>query len=80
VPVRTPHRTQAPGWPLARLRCLVTSGSPGEKDLSPHIAYFAERTNIPYFCQVNLGQRDYELAQSRARVLPMTAQTGSGGS
>ncbi len=44
----------------------------GDGDLSRNVSYFAERTNIPLFYQVHLGERDYELARSRARVLPFT--------
>jgi uncharacterized protein len=44
----------------------------GERDLSRNISYFAERTNIPYFYQVHMGKKDYELAKFRARVLPIT--------
>lgn len=45
----------------------------GEQALGRNVAYFAERTNIPRFFQVHMGQRDYEHSKSRARVLPMTA-------
>ena len=42
----------------------------GEKNLSPHISYFAERTSIPVFYQVHLDSKDYEVDAKRARVLP----------
>ena len=42
----------------------------GEKNLSRNIAYFASRTGIPRFYQVHLGERDYEMKEARARVLP----------
>jgi predicted AAA+ superfamily ATPase len=45
----------------------------GEQNLSRNIAYFAERTGIPRFYQVHLGERDYEMKAARARVLPFTA-------
>lgn len=45
----------------------------GEKQLSPHIHYFAERTKIPLFFQVHKGQKDYAIPQSRARVMPFEA-------
>lgn len=45
----------------------------GERDISRNIVYFAERTNIPRFYQVHLGQKDYEMPKFRARVLPMVA-------
>ena len=43
----------------------------GEQNLSRNIAYFAERTNIPLFYQVHMGTKDVEIANSRARILPM---------
>lgn len=45
----------------------------GEARLSGNIAYFAARTNIPLFYQVHTGDRDYEIAASRSRVMPFTA-------
>lgn len=42
----------------------------GEKGPSPHLKYFAERTEIPNFYQVHLGKRDVEIAESRTRILP----------
>jgi len=44
----------------------------GEKDLSRNIAYFTERTDIPYFYQVHMGGKDYELPKAKARILPLT--------
>ncbi len=44
----------------------------GDNDVSKHISYFAERTDIPMFYQVHRGIRDYELRDSRTRVLPFT--------
>lgn len=41
-----------------------------EKDVSPHIKYFAERTDIPFFYQVHMGSGDFEVPQIRTRVLP----------
>ncbi|MDZ4677620.1 MAG: ATP-binding protein [Oligoflexia bacterium] len=41
----------------------------GEKSISPHIAYFAARTNIPAFYQVHLGKKDFGHPKS-GRVLP----------
>ncbi len=42
----------------------------GEKNMSKNIAYFAARTEIPVFYQVHMGTKDYEVPDSRARVLP----------
>lgn len=44
----------------------------GDRDVSKHISYFAERTEIPLFFQVHQGVRDYEVTDSRTRVLPFT--------
>lgn len=41
----------------------------GERSLSPHISYFAQRTPIPQFYQVHQGTRDYG-KESSGRVLP----------
>lgn len=41
----------------------------GEKQLSPHIKYFKERTKIPKFYQVHRGTADYGQAET-GRVLP----------
>ena len=55
------------GTPVFAVECKT-----GDRDLSRNIAYFSERTNIPLFYQVHLGSRDYEIAASKARVLPFT--------
>ncbi len=44
----------------------------GEQGLSRNVSYFAARTDIPYFYQVHMGSKDYEVAQYNARVLPLT--------
>ncbi len=43
----------------------------GEASLTPHISYFRDRTNIPHFYQVHLGQKDYGRSE-KGRVLPFT--------
>lgn len=50
--------------PLFAVECKT-----GERQLSPSIRYFKERTKIPYFYQVHLGSKDY-LAEEKIRVLP----------
>jgi uncharacterized protein len=42
----------------------------GERAVSPHIKYFAERTEIPIFYQVHLGSKDIENKEGRYRILP----------
>jgi predicted AAA+ superfamily ATPase len=42
----------------------------GDRELSRNIAYFAERSSIPIFYQVHLGDRDVELTKHRARIIP----------
>lgn len=44
----------------------------GEQGLSRNVSYFSQRTDIPYFYQVHMGNKDYEIAQHKARVLPLT--------
>ena len=44
----------------------------GDGKLGRNIAYFAQRTAIPRFYQVHVGSRDFEIAEHRARVLPVT--------
>ena len=44
----------------------------GERSVSPHTRYFRERTPIPLFYQVHLGERDYGAEGSDTRVLPFT--------
>ncbi len=41
----------------------------GEKQPSPHLVYFKDRTDIPQFFQVHLGTKDYSPAKG-IRVLP----------
>ena len=41
-----------------------------DKELSKVIKYLSSRTKIPYFYQVHLGSKDYELPKYRARILP----------
>jgi hypothetical protein len=56
--------------PIFAVECNI-----GAKSLSKHLAYFAERTDIPCFYQVHTGQDDYEikeLRELRVRVLPFT--------
>lgn len=43
----------------------------GDRELSKHISYFRERTQIPAFYQVHLKERDYGNAKT-GRVLPFT--------
>lgn len=42
----------------------------GSQAINKNIAYFSERTGIPYFYQVHLADKDYELAGLKARVIP----------
>lgn len=42
----------------------------GEKSISPSISYYKERTKIPYFYQVHLGNKDFTPQQKGVRVLP----------
>jgi predicted AAA+ superfamily ATPase len=44
----------------------------GERGLSSQISYFAQRSNIPKFYQVHLGETDVEFSEHRARVLPFS--------
>jgi len=48
----------------------------GARSLSRNIAYFSERTSIPRYYQVHMGNKDVELAQFRARILPITIFSG----
>jgi len=48
----------------------------GDREVSKNIAYFAARTEIPVFYQVHMGERNYEIVDSRARVLPFTSFVG----
>jgi len=45
----------------------------GEQQLSRNISYFAQRTSIPLFYQVHMGEKDYEIGSLKARVLPFTS-------
>lgn len=49
--------------PLFAVECKT-----GEGKISPHIKYFRERTDIPVFYQVHLGNADY--SDKKIRVLP----------
>ncbi len=51
--------------PLFAVECKSGDRSPG-----PAAAYFRERTAIPAFYQVHLGEKDYGNAHSSVRVLP----------
>ena len=53
--------------PLFAVECKT-----GDRNLSRNIAYFSHRTDIPYFYQVHTGDRDYERAELKARVIPVT--------
>lgn len=50
--------------PLFAVECKT-----GERQVSPAISYFKERTNIPVFYQVHLGTKDY-LSEKGVRVVP----------
>jgi predicted AAA+ superfamily ATPase len=50
--------------PLFGIECKT-----GEKEVSKHIHYFAQRTNVPQWYQVHLGQSDFEV-NNNIRVLP----------
>ncbi|MBM4382111.1 MAG: ATP-binding protein [Deltaproteobacteria bacterium] len=52
--------------PLFAVECKT-----GERSVSPAIPYFAERTKIPRFYQVHLGERHYE--SGAATVIPFRA-------
>jgi predicted AAA+ superfamily ATPase len=56
--------------PLFAVECKT-----GEKQASPHLQYFLDRTNIPTFYQVHLGKRSYSIADS-IHVLPFTEFSG----
>ncbi|MFH1981445.1 MAG: ATP-binding protein [Pseudomonadota bacterium] len=53
--------------PLFAVECKTGAGN-----VSKHINYFAERTEIPVFYQVHQGTRDYEVSDCRTRVMPFT--------
>jgi predicted AAA+ superfamily ATPase len=44
----------------------------GERGLSSQISYFAQRSSIPKFYQVHLGEADVEFSEHRARVIPFS--------
>ncbi|MFN0062720.1 MAG: ATP-binding protein [Myxococcaceae bacterium] len=52
--------------PLFAVECKT-----GDTSLSPHVAYFLERTPIPKFFQVHLDSTDVEKAGGRVRILPL---------
>ena len=54
------------GRPQFAVECKAAEKSP-----SPHLRYFRDRTEIPVFYQVHLGNEDY-LAARDVRVLPFT--------
>lgn len=53
--------------PLFAVECKT-----GERNPSAACAYFRERTDIPLFYQVHLGEKDYGSAENGTRVLPFT--------
>lgn len=50
--------------PLFAVECKT-----GEKNISKNINYFKTRTNIPYFYQVHLGEKDYQV-EKNIRLMP----------
>ena len=54
------------GEPLFAVECKSHS-----RKLSKHIAYFADRTNIPKFYQVHLESDDLEVLKYRTRIMPI---------
>ncbi len=48
----------------------------GEQQLSRNISYFSRRTNIPKYYQVHMGAKDYEIAEYKARILPLATMAG----
>jgi uncharacterized protein len=59
------------GKPMFGVECKT-----GDRGLSKHISYFSQRAPIPTFYQVHMGERDYEITDARARVLPLTMFAG----
>ncbi len=55
------------GKPVFAVECKT-----GERSVAPHTRYFRERTDIPLFYQVHLGEKDYGSEDSDTRVLPFT--------
>ena len=44
----------------------------GQRNLSRNVTSFSRRTNVPCFYHAHAGDRDYEQAESKARVIPLT--------
>ncbi|MBF0199394.1 MAG: DUF4143 domain-containing protein, partial [Planctomycetes bacterium] len=44
----------------------------GDQKISSRIAYFCSRSSIPAFYQVHMGDKDYEVKEYKARILPFT--------
>ncbi len=55
------------GEPVFAVECKT-----GARSVSKHLAYFSKRTDIPFFYQVHRGTDDYEIADLRARLMPLT--------
>jgi len=55
------------GKPLFAVECKT-----GQRNPSKACTYFRERTSIPCYYQVHLGERDYGSAKTGTRVLPFT--------
>jgi len=53
--------------PLFAVECKA-----GERETSPHIKYFAQRTTIPVFYQVHFGAKNAENLANRTRILPFS--------
>ncbi len=53
--------------PLFAVECKT-----GESSISKAIRYFSQRTNIPEFYQVHLGDADFGRTESGGRVLPFS--------
>ena len=53
--------------PLFAVECKT-----GERNLSRNIAYFSQRTDIPFYYQVHTGVKDYERSELKTRVIPVT--------
>lgn len=45
----------------------------GEKNISPAICYLSNRTAIPLYFQVHLGQKDAEVSRYRTRFIPFAS-------
>ncbi len=52
--------------PLFAVECKT-----GEKQASPHLKYFSDRTQIPKFYQVHLGTKSY-FVTDKIQVLPFS--------